>query len=159
MLRSPPASPSTCGSDSQIFSNLSSGSGRTVLLSLCFKNKNQCWKQKNHDKHLFRSYLLCLCLAFIIRRMWPVYLWSLSLLWTCVRAGWDVMKHASDCYNHETNLECDYVLSVWFVSIHTPPLLASEIINLGHQLAQQVRSQPVNLCCILPFSTLLNKGY
>lgn len=63
--------PLCCGSDSQMSSNLSSGSGRTVLLSFCSKTKkkkekkkSQWLKRKIHNKHV----ALCIYLVLIIDR-------------------------------------------------------------------------------------------
>lgn len=56
--------PPRCGSDSQTSSNLSSGCGRTVLLSILRSNQNPPWQQKNLEK-----LSLCICLGLIICSM------------------------------------------------------------------------------------------
>lgn len=48
----------------------------TVIL---LANQNQHWKQKNHDKRAFQSFLLCICPVLINRRMHSVSLWLGSL--------------------------------------------------------------------------------
>lgn len=66
------------------------------------RQKIQCRKQRNHDRHVFQSFLLCVCPAFIIKRMRPVSaLIRVTLLWPCVWAWRRMDMQTGKCTNKQ----------------------------------------------------------
>lgn len=83
------------------------------------------WKQKNHDKRVFESYLLCVCPAFIMGRMCPVSLW-LGLL---------CFGHAFACrwrMEHNETQYCNKKINKWGNKILLGLLFWKDQSNAGH---------------------------
>lgn len=62
------------------------------------------WKQKNHDKRVFESYLLCVCPAFIMGRMCPFSLWlGLLCFGHAFACRWRMEHNETPYHNKEIN--------------------------------------------------------